>query len=132
MEELGEANPQNDLSSLAEELRSAQNAEKRLIDDSSAVDGRLQDAERRLSAARTELDKRSGSNGMAPGAAAVMAARDRGELRGVIGTISELCAPKDPAHADALATAVGGGMNSVVVAQKDCVLNEFFGFCLKD
>ena len=115
MEELGEANPQNDLSSLAEELRSAQNAEKRLIDDSSAVDGRLQDAERRLSAARTELDKRSGSNGMAPGAAAVMAARDRGELRGVIGTISELCAPKDPAHADALATAVGGGMNSVVV-----------------
>ena len=115
MEELGEANPQNDLSSLAEELRSAHNAEKRLIDDSSAVDGRLQDAERRLSAARTELDKRSGSNGMAPGAAAVMAARDRGELRGVIGTISELCAPKDPAHADALATAVGGGMNSVVV-----------------
>lgn len=115
MEELGEVNPQNDLSSLAEELRSAQNAEKRLIDESSAVDGRLQDAERRLSAARTELDKRSGSNGMAPGAAAVMAARDRGELRGVIGTISELCAPKDPAHADALATAVGGGMNSVVV-----------------
>ena len=44
-----------------------------------------------------------------------MAARDRGELRGIIGTISELCAPKDPAHADALATAVGGGMNSVVV-----------------
>ena len=115
MEELGDINPQNDLSSLADELRSAQGAEKRLIDESSAVDRRLQEAERRLSSARTELDKRSGSNGMAPGAAAVMAARDRGELKGIIGTISELCAPKNPDHADALATAVGGGMNSVVV-----------------
>ena len=114
-EELGDINPDNDRTALGNELRNAQSAEKRLIDESSAVDKRLQDAERRLSSARTELDKRSGSNGMAPGAAAVMAARDRGELKGIIGTISELCAPKDSAHADALATAVGGGMNSVVV-----------------
>lgn len=114
-EELGEVDPEKDRTSLATELRNAQSAEKRLIDESSAVDKRLQDAERRLSSARTELDKRSGSNGMAPGAAAVMAARDRGELKGIIGTISELCAPKDSAHAEALATAVGGGMNSVVV-----------------
>ncbi len=114
-EELGGVDPENDRTALANELRNAQSAEKRLIDESSAVDKRLQDSERRLSAARTELDKRSGSNGMAPGAAAVMAARDRGELRGIIGTISELCAPKDSSHADALATAVGGGMNSVVV-----------------
>ncbi|MBT4066738.1 MAG: chromosome segregation protein SMC [Euryarchaeota archaeon] len=114
-EELGGANPENDRTALATELRNAQTAEGRLIDESSAVDKRLQDAERRLSSARIELDKRSGSNGMAPGAAAVMAARDRGELKGIIGTISELCAPKDSAHAEALATAVGGGMNSVVV-----------------
>ncbi len=114
-EELGGVDPENDRTALANELRNAQSAEKRLIDESSAVDKRLQDSERKLSAARTELDKRSGSNGMAPGAAAVMAARDRGELKGIIGTISELCAPKDSAHADALATAVGGGMNSVVV-----------------
>ncbi|RJU85512.1 MAG: chromosome segregation protein SMC [Candidatus Poseidoniales archaeon] len=114
-EDLGELNPENDRTALANELRNAQSAEKRLIDESSAVDKRLQDAERRLSSARTELDKRSGSNGMAPGAAAVMAARDRGELKGIIGTISELCAPKDSSHSDALATAVGGGMNSVVV-----------------
>jgi len=114
-EELGTANPENDRTALGNELRSAQSAEKRLIDESGAVDKRLQDAERRLSSARTELDRRSGSNGMAPGAAAVMAARDRGELKGIIGTISELCAPKDSAHSDALATAVGGGMNSVVV-----------------
>ena len=115
LEELGESNPENDRTALGEELRKAQSAEKKLIDESTAVNNRLQDAERKLSAARTELDKRSGSNGMAPGAAAVMAARDRGELKGIIGTISELCAPKDASHADALATAVGGGMNSVVV-----------------
>lgn len=115
IEELGESNPENDRTALGEELRKAQSAEKKLIDESTAVNNRLQDAERKLAAARTELDKRSGSNGMAPGAAAVMAARDRGELKGIIGTISELCAPKNAAHADALATAVGGGMNSVVV-----------------
>ena len=115
IEELGESNPENDRTALGEELRKAQSAEKKLIDESTAVNNRLQDAERKLAAARTELDKRSGSNGMAPGAAAVMAARDRGELKGIIGTISELCAPKNASHADALATAVGGGMNSVVV-----------------
>ena len=115
VEELGESDPDTDRTALAEDLRKAQSAEKKLIENATAVNNRLQEAERKLSAARTELDKRSGSNGMAPGAAAVMAARDRGELRGIIGTISELCAPKDPAHADALATAVGGGMNSVVV-----------------
>ena len=125
-EELGEVDPEKDRTSLATELRNAQTAEKRLIDDSSAVDKRLQDAERRLSSARAELDKRAGSNGMAPGAAAVMAARDRGELKGIIGTISELCAPKDSAHAEALATAVGGGMNSVVV-ESDQVAAEAMG-----
>tara|TARA_B100000945_G_scaffold44123_2_gene30234 strand:- start:1527 stop:5411 length:3885 start_codon:yes stop_codon:yes gene_type:complete len=115
VEDLGDTNPDNDRSALAEDLRKAQSAEKKLIEESTAVNTRLQDAERKLAAARTELDRRSGSNGMAPGAAAVMAARDRGELKGIIGTISELCAPKDSGHADALATAVGGGMNSVVV-----------------
>ena len=115
VEDIGDSNPDNDRSALAEDLRKAQSAEKKLIEESTAVNTRLQDAERKLAAARTELDRRSGSNGMAPGAAAVMAARDRGELKGIIGTISELCAPKDSGHADALATAVGGGMNSVVV-----------------
>ena len=95
MEELGETNPENDRTALGEELRKAQSAEKKLIEESTTVNNHLQNAERKLAAARTELDKRSGSNGMAPGAAAVMAARDRGELKGIIGTISELCAPKD-------------------------------------
>ncbi|HIL65206.1 MAG TPA: chromosome segregation protein SMC [Candidatus Poseidoniales archaeon] len=114
-EEMDELDPEKDRTHLATQMRSAQNAEARLIDEKAAVERRLHEAERKLVSARTELEKRSGSNGMAPGAAAIMAARDRGELRGIIGTIGELCAPRDSVHEDALATAVGGGMNSVVV-----------------
>ncbi len=114
-EELEELSPDNDRTALANELRASQQAEERLIAESSIVQKRLQEAERSLVSSRMEMEKRSGNNSMTPGAAAVMAARDRGELKGVIGTISELCAPKDPAHGDALATAVGGGMSSLVV-----------------
>jgi len=114
-DEFEDADPEKDRTNLANELRNAQKAEERLIGEKSAVERRLHEAERKLVSARAELEKRSGSNGMAPGAAAVMAARDRGELRGIIGTIGELCAPKEEKHSDALATAVGGGMNSVVV-----------------
>ena len=57
---------------------------------------------------------------MAPGAAAVMNARDRGDLSGILGTIGELCAPIDPSHEDALVTAVGNGMNSIVVEKINC------------
>ena len=52
---------------------------------------------------------------MAGGAAAVISARDNGELTGIIGTIAELCAPIDSTHESALATAIGGGMTSIVV-----------------
>ncbi|MDP6869196.1 MAG: chromosome segregation protein SMC [Candidatus Poseidoniaceae archaeon] len=114
-EELGNINPDSDRTALANELRAAQKAEEKLIDESAIVQKRLQEAERSLVSSRMEMEKRSGNNGMAPGAAAVMAARDRGELSGIIGTISELCAPIDQSHGDALATAVGGAMSSIVV-----------------
>ena len=53
------------------------------------------------------METSSGSKGMAGGAAAVISARDRGELKGIIGSIAELCAPIDDAHESALATAIG-------------------------
>ena len=115
IDELGEVDPEKDRTHLANELRSAQNAEEKLIGEKSVIERKLHEAERKLFSGRAELDKRSGNSGMAPGAAAIMAARDRGELRGIIGTIGELCAPKEEIYSDALATAVGGGMNSVVV-----------------
>ena len=50
---------------------------------------------------------------MAPGAAAVMNARDRGDLSGILGTIVSYASTIP--HEDALVTAVGNGMNSIVV-----------------
>ena len=115
IEEYGGEGGTTDRTKLAEDLIAAQSAEKKLIEESNAVERKFKQANRDLSDARIELEKKSGNNGMAPGAAAVMAARDRGDLNGILGTIGELCAPRDPSHEDALVTAVGNGMNSVVV-----------------
>ena len=112
---MGTADPEVDKTKLADELQKSQRSEAKLQIEATAVETKLRETERKLVSARTELENRSGNNGMAPGAAAVIAAKDRGELRGVLGTIAELCAPRDDAHAEALATAVGGGMSSIVV-----------------
>lgn len=114
-EELGANAPDQNRKQLAEELFTAQRSETKLAEESQSIENRLRDTERRLNTARNELENKSGAKGMAGGAAAIIAARDRGELRGVIGTVAELCQPRDPTHTDALATAVGGGMTSVVV-----------------
>ena len=127
IEELGENGQANDRTQLANDLRAAQSAETKLIEEASTVERRLQEANRNLSNARTELEKKSGGNRMAPGAAAVMAARDRGDLSGVLGTIGELCAPIDASHEDALITAVGNGMNSIVV-ENDQIAVEAMAF----
>ena len=49
------------------------------------------------------MENSSGAKGMAGGAAAVISARDNGELTGIVGTIAELCAPIDSSHESALA-----------------------------
>ena len=107
--------PDQDRSKLAEKLHQAQRAETRLVEESQAVETHLRETERKLSSAKAEMENRAGARGMAGGAAAVLAARDRGELTGIIGTVAELCEPRDASHTDALATAIGGGMTSVVV-----------------
>ena len=114
-EELGADSPENDRKALTQQLLTAQRSEQKLLEESQAVEGRLRETERKLNTAKSELENKSGAKGMAGGAAAVLAARDRGELSGIIGTVAELCQPRDPAHTDALATSIGGGMTSVVV-----------------
>jgi chromosome segregation protein len=76
---------------------------------------KLREAERALNLAKAEMEQKSGAKGLAGGASAVIGARDRQELTGIIGTVAELCAPKDNTHEVALATAIGAGMASVVV-----------------
>lgn len=114
-EHLSQTAPQHDRASLAAALLEAQRTETQLSGDRSQVETKLQHAKRALAAAQTEMEQRSGAKGLAGGASAVIGARDRGELEGIIGTIAELCAPKDDEHELALSTAIGGGMASVVV-----------------
>ena len=74
----------------------------------------MTETERQLRSARAELENKSNSKGMAEVQQPFLA-RDRGEIKGIIGTIAELCAPIDSEHETALATAFGGAMTSVVV-----------------
>jgi len=104
-----------DRESLVRDLTAAQRKESTLVEEANAVETRLRDVERQLARARAAMESNSGSTGLTGGAAAVLRARDGGQLDGIYGTIAELCAPKDEAHSTALSTAIGGGMMSVVV-----------------
>ena len=114
-EDIKQATSGNDRATLGEELIAAQRLESRLSEEAEAVENRLRNVERDLARARAALESRSGANGLTGGAAAVLRARDAGELEGIYGTIAELCAPKEAEHETALSTAIGSGMMSVVV-----------------
>ena len=105
-QELGADSPENDRKALTQQLLTAQRSEQKLLEESQAVEGRLRETERKLNTAKNELENKTGAKGMAGGAAAIISARDRGELHGIIGTVAELCQPRDPAHTDALATSI--------------------------
>ena len=114
-EELSGNNPSTDRNKLSKDLITAQRSEEKLVEQSQLVEVKLREAERTRERLRAEMENSSGAKGMAGGAAAVISARDNGELTGIIGTIAELCAPIDSSHESALATAIGGGMTSIVV-----------------
>ena len=122
-EEIGATSPDQDRKKLAEQLHAAQRSEAKLVEESEVVETRLRETERKLNIAKAEMENRTGAKGMAGGAAAILSARDRGELRGIIGTVAELCSPRDSSHTDALATAIGGGMTSVVVESDEVAAN---------
>ena len=115
LQELSDEAPEYDRNALAQQLIDAQRAESQLGEDRSRIEIKLREAERALNLAKAEMEQKSGAKGLAGGASAVLAARDNQELRGIIGTVAELCAPKDSSHEVALATAIGAGMASVVV-----------------
>ena len=115
-EELDANAPELDRTKLAEELSRIQRQERGLLDDVQQAENTLREAELSLVRARGELETRSGSKaGMARAVKAVLSLRDSGEVRGILGSMSELCVPKDKRDEDALAYAMGGGMNSIVV-----------------
>ena len=115
IENLNDSAPEFDREALANSLLSAQRMESQLTEDRARIEVKLREAERALHLAKAQMEQNSGAKGLAGGASAVITARDRQELKGIIGTIAELCAPKNAAHEVALSTAIGSGMASVVV-----------------
>ena len=115
LQELKEDAPEYDREALAKQLNDAQRAESQLTEDRTRIEVRLREAERALTLAKAEMEQKSGAKGLAGGASAVLGARDSQELNGIIGTVAELCAPKDAEHEVALATAIGAGMASCLL-----------------
>ena len=115
-EELQEDAGENDRGSLAEELTRLQRQERTLMDECTDVERKVQEAERSLARITGEMENKSGSRaGLAQAVNAVMGLKERGEVSGILGPLGQLCAPKDPAHEEALSYALGGGMNSIIV-----------------
>ena len=107
---------ENDRSKLGEELTRLQREERTLMEQTEGVEKQLREAERALSRVQAEMENRSGAKaGLAQAVAAVMALKDSGDVVGILGPLGQLCAPKDREHEEALAYALGGGMNSIIV-----------------
>ena len=115
-EDLRSSEAGEDRESIAAELVQRQREAQKLQEEADAINNRLLTTERELVKARGEMESRSGvRGGMAMAVSTILSRRDSGEQRGILGTISELAGPKDSAHEEALATAIGAGMQSIVV-----------------
>jgi len=119
-EELKGDDSGEDRESLANELTQRQREEQKLKEENDAINSKLISFERDLAKARAEMENKSGiRGGMAMAVSAILNQRDEGEMRGVLGTLSQLAKPKDSAHESALATAIGAGMQSIIVEDDD-------------
>jgi len=105
-----------DRGKLAEELTRLQREERTLMEQTEEIELKVREAERSLARAQGEMENRSGAKaGLAQAVAAVMSLKDSGEVSGILGPLGQLCGPKDSEHEEALAYALAGGMNSIVV-----------------
>jgi len=115
-EDLQVADGDNDRSKLAEELTRLQRQEKTLMEQTEDVERQVREGERSLARAQGEMENKSGSKaGLVQAVSAIMSLKDSGQVQGILGPLSQLCEPKDAEHEEALAFAVGGGMNSIIV-----------------
>ena len=118
-EDLQSDQPTTDRSSLAEELRRMQRQEAELAGDRDRSEIRVRDAERDLNKARARQEGRANNHGSAVTLAALVKLRQSGDVKGILGSLGELTAPKDPSHEEALANAFGAGLRSIVVTDDD-------------
>ena len=107
---------ENNRSQMAEELTRLQRQERTLMEQTEEVERKVREAERSLARAQGEMENKSGSKaGLAQAVSAVMSLKDSGQVQGILGPLGQLCEPKDTEHEEALAFALGGGMNSIIV-----------------
>ena len=118
-EDLQSDNPEEDRTSLAEELRRLQKQESGLVADRDRSEAKVRESERELSRARARQEERTKAPGSAITLAALARLRQSGEIKGILGSLGELTAPKDNSHEEALAVALGGGLRSIVVNDDD-------------
>ena len=115
-EDLQSEDGDSDRGKLAEELTRLQREERTLMEQTDGVEGKVREAERSLARAQGEMENKSGAKaGLAQAVSAVMSLKDSGQVQGILGPLGQLCAPKDQDHEEALAFALGGGMNSIIV-----------------
>ena len=116
-EDLQSDSAETDRGALATELTRLQREESTLMQQTEEVENKVREATRSLTRATGEMENRSGAKaGLAQAVAAVMSLKDSGEVRGILGPLGQLCAPKDSEHEEALAYALAGGMNSIIVS----------------
>lgn len=116
---------QVDRTALANELTRLTKQEIGLREDRDRSEVKARDTEVELAKARARQEAKANRPGSAITIAALTKLRQSGEIKGILGTLGELCSPKDVAHEDALALALGNGLRSIVVTNDevaaDCI-----------
>ena len=116
-EEIEREAPEQDRSALAAEWKTLEGSERKLLEESQELERTVRETSRALDLARGRLERESGArSGVASAVKGLLELRDHGRITGIHGTIAELVSPKDAEHEAALATAAGGGLHSIVVA----------------
>ena len=108
-----------DRTHLANELQRLTKQEIDLREDRDRSEIKARDAELALAKARARQEAKANRPGSAITIAALSKLRQSGEIKGILGTLGELCSPKESIHEDALAIALGNGLRSIVVTNDE-------------
>ena len=108
-----------DRTHLANELQRLTKQEIGLREDRDRSEIKARDAELALAKARARQEAKANRPGSAITIAALSKLRQSGEIKGILGTLGELCSPKESIHEDALAIALGNGLRSIVVTNDE-------------
>ena len=125
-EDLQDETPTEDRSTLATQMQKIMRDEVNLREDRDRAEGKVREANRALDKARARQEARASRPGSAVTLRALAKLRESGEIKGILGSLGELSAPKDAANEEALAFALGGGMNSIIVTD-----DKVAGSCIK-